>query len=92
MAGHEIGNQVLVHAVLLVQGEILIHKSVVDCVSGLAHPVQHRIGHMLRCDLQLSGDMELHQFLKESILLVCQEIVKANAAADEDFLHAGQLP
>ena len=48
VAGHEVGNQILIHAILLVESEILIYKTVVDSISGLAHPVQNRIRHMFR--------------------------------------------
>ena len=47
---------------------------------------------MLRSNLQLTGDMELYQLLEEGILLVCQQVVEADAGPDKDLLHTGDLP
>ena len=92
MAGHEVGNQVLLQAILAAQGEILLHKPVVHRISGLAHPGKHRIGNVLRGNLQLTGHMILHQLPEEGLLLLCQQIVKANAAADKYLLDPGDFP
>ena len=46
---------------------------------------------MLRGDLQLSGNVELHQFFKERVFLICQQVVKANTAANKNLFHAGNL-
>ena len=92
MAGHKIRYKVLIHAVLLIQCEILVHKLIVHRVPGFSHPVQNCIGHMLRGHFQLAGNVELHQFLEEGVLLVRQQIVKPDAAADEYLLHPGNLP
>ena len=51
MAGHEIGHQILIHAILLVQREILVHKFVIHRVPGLSHPGENRIGNVLRSNL-----------------------------------------
>ena len=58
-------------------------KLVVDRVSGLAHLGENRVGHMLRGDLQLTGNVVLHQLPEKGVLLVRQQIVEADAAADE---------
>ena len=47
---------------------------------------------MLRGDLQLPGDVVLHQLPEEGVLGVGQKIVKANAAANEDLLDPGNFP
>ena len=47
---------------------------------------------MFRRNLQLPGNVELHQLFEEGIFLVSQQIVKPNTAADEDLLHTGNLP
>ena len=91
MAGHEVGDKVLIHPILLVQGEILVHKFVVHGVPGLAHPGKNRIGNVLRGNLQLAGNVVLHQLLEEGILLVREQIVKADAAADEYLLNPGKF-
>ena len=36
--------------------------------------------------------MELDKLLKEGVLLVCQQIIKANTAANKDLFHTGNLP
>ena len=92
MAGHQVGNEVLVHTVLLVESKILVHKPVVNCISGLAHFVQHHIGYVLRRHLQLAGNVILHQFFKEGILFVRQQIVKPDTATDKYFFDTGDLP
>ena len=92
MAGHEIGHQILIHAVLLVQGVVFFNEPVVNRIFRLAHPAEDGIGNMLRRHLQLPGDVVLHQFLEEGVLFVCQQIVEADAAADEDLLHPGDFP
>ena len=91
VAGHEIGNQILLHAVLPVEGKVFLHKLIVDRILGLAHPGQNGIGNVFRGNLQLSGNVVLHQLLQEGILFVCQQVVKADAAADKDLLYSGEL-
>ena len=92
VAGHEIGHQILVHAVLLVQGEILVHELIIDGVAGLAHFGENRVGNVLRGHLELAGDVVLDQLLEEGVLLVRQQVVKADAAADEYLFYPGDLP
>ena len=58
---------------------------------GLAHHAQDLIGHVLRRDLQLAGDVIAHQLLEERIARVGQQIVEPDAAADKDLLDARQL-
>ena len=59
---------------------------------GLAHHAQDLIGHVLRRDLQLAGDVIAHQLLEKRIARVGQQIVEPDAAADKDLLDARQLP
>ena len=59
---------------------------------GLAHHAQHLIGHMLRRDLQLAGNMIAHQFLEKRVARVGQQIIEPDAAADEYLFDARQLP
>ena len=47
---------------------------------------------MLRGDFQLTGDVVLHQLPEKGVVLVRQQIVKADAAADEHLFDAGKLP
>ena len=91
-AGHEVGDQILVHAKFLVQRKILVHKFVVDGVLGLAHALEDRIGHVLGGDLQLAGDMVLHELPEEGVLLIRQQIIEPDAAAHKHFFHAGNFP
>ena len=92
MAGHEVGDEILIHAVLPVQGKIFFHKLVVHRVPGLAHPGENRVGHMLRGDLQLTGNVVLHQLPEKGVLLIRQQIVEADAAADEHLFDPRELP
>ena len=57
--------------------------------SGLSHAAQHRVGDVLRGDLQLTGDVVADQLPKEGVLPVRKKIVEADAAADKDLLHPG---
>ena len=82
----------MVHSVLPVQGKVFLHKPVVHRVPGFAHAAEHRVGYMLRGYLQLSGNVVLYQLPEEGVLFICQQIVKADAAADEDLLDPGYLP
>ena len=92
MAGHEVGDEILIHAVLPVQGKIFLHKLIIHRVPGLAHPGENRVGHMLRGDFQLTGNVVLHQLPEKGVLFVRQQIVEADAAADEHLFDAGELP
>ena len=47
---------------------------------------------MLRRNLQLAGNVVFHQFLKEGLVLVQNQIIVADAAANEHLLHAGNGP
>ena len=88
---HEVGHDVLLHALLLVDPFVFLHKLLVYGVRGLAHHAQHLIGHVLRRDLQLAGDVIAHQLLEKRVARVGQQIVEPDAAADEDLLDARQL-
>ena len=91
MAGHEVGDKVLIHAVLPVQGKIFFHKPVIYRVPGLAHPGEDGVGYVLRGDLQLAGNVILYQLPEKGVLFVRQQIVEADAAADEHFFDPGEL-
>ena len=45
---------------------------------------------MLRRHLELAGDVVLDQFAEERILLIGQQVVKADAAADEHLFYPRQ--
>ena len=92
MGGHQIGHHILLEPQLLVEPLILLEEPRIDLMPGLAHLVQHRVGHMLRSHLQLAGDVVLDQLLEKGIAGIGQQIVEADAAADKDLLDAGQLP
>ena len=92
MGRHEIGHDILPHALLLVDPFVFLHKLLVDGMRGLAHHAQHLIGHMLRRDLQLAGNMIAHQFLEKRVARVGQQIIEPDAAADEYLFDARQLP
>ena len=83
MAGHEIGQQELFFAVLLIERVILVHKPFIYRIFGLDH-----LGDVLRGDFQLTGDVVLHKFTEEGIIFVGGKIIKLNAAADKDFFEA----
>ena len=89
MGAHKIGHEILLFAELFVQRGIFAAEFFIDRVARLSHIAQDLIRNVLRRDLELAGDVVLHQFAQEGRILVGQQIVKADAAADEDLLHAG---
>ena len=90
MGGHEIGHHKLPHAHFPVQLLVFCGEPLIDRVLGLAHELQHRVADMLRGHLQLTGDMVFHQLTEEAVVLVRQQIVKPDAAADKHLFHPGQ--
>ena len=90
MAAHEIGHHKLLFSQPFVEMLVLGKKPPVHLVGGLAHHVQHRVGDVLRRHLQLAGDMVLHQLPQEGAVLVAEQVVEADAAADEHLLHPRQ--
>ena len=92
MGAHEIGHQVLLHAIALVQPLVLLLEPLVDLEMGLAHVVQHLRGAVLRSDLQLPGDVIAHQLGQELAVLLAQQVVEPDAAADEHLLHPRHRP
>ena len=90
VAAHQIGHQVLLLAQLLVDLPVFAHKAVIHAAVRLAHQLQHRVGDVLGRHLQLAGHMVFHQLTEEGFVLVAEQIVKADAAADKDLFHSGQ--
>ncbi len=90
VAGHEVGNQVLLLAAFLGQLEVFLTEGLIDVEVGLAHAPQDGGGAMLGGHLQLTRHVILHQLAEESIIGVGQEVVEADARADEDLFHLGQ--
>ena len=86
---HEIGNKVLLLLILFVDAAVLCPELFKHVEVGLAHVVQHAVHAMLGCHLQLTADVILHELCKKFAVFVLQHIVIADAAADEDLLHAG---
>ena len=90
MAGHEVGNQVLLLATLTAEVEIPLAEGLVDVEVGLAHASQNRGGAMLGGDLQLTRYVILHQLTEEGVVGIGQQVVEADARADEYLFHLGQ--
>ena len=91
MAGHEIGHQILLLAQLFIHGRELVHEPFIDLAIALAHHAGHPVGDMLRCNLELTADMMLAEFLQEFILGQ-QQIVKPHAGTHKDLLNTGKGP
>ena len=66
-------------------------EGVVDRAGRLAHGGQDRVAHVLGRQAQLAAHVVVDQLLEELVGLVGQGVVKADAAAHEDLLHAGKL-
>ena len=92
MGGHKIGHQILLLAILPVEGVVPLAEGLIDLDVGLAHVVQHLVHAVLGGHLQLTGHMVLHQLAQKGSRLVRLDVVKADARADEHLLHPRQGP
>ena len=90
MRGHVVGHEELLEPRLFVLRVVAAHELLVDRHLGLAHVAQHAGGHVLRRDLELTGDVMPDQLGQELLRLVGQHVVEPHAAAHEYLLHAGQ--
>ena len=83
MAAHQVGDEIL----LLAHGFCQLIKALLErliCFDmRLAHFIEHMIRAVLRCDLELSGDMIPHELAEKLVILVSHQIVIADAGADE---------
>ena len=86
---HEVGHHVLLLATRTRGLLELVDKALVDVVRGLAHHTQHVVAHVLGRQAQLARGVVFGQLADEGVVLVVQRVVKADAAADEDLLDAG---
>ena len=92
VAGHQIRHKILFLASLLAQLIELVLELIERLNGRLAH-VGQRVGcAVFGRDLELTGDVVLHQLFKEGIVRVGHQIVEPDAAADKDLLDAGQFP
>ena len=88
MRAHQIGHKILFTAQLFVDAGISLAELLVHLEGRLAHVVQGVVAHVLRRDLQLTGDVVLDQFAEERIVLFGHHVVVAQTGAHEHFLHA----
>ena len=91
VGGHEVGHEVLLLVVGLVELLISAPELFKDAKMRLTHVVQHRGHAVLRRHLQLAADVVLHQLAEKVLILVLQHVVIADAAADEHFFHLREL-
>ena len=90
MAGHKVGNQVLLLAHLAAQVKVLLAEGLVYAEIRLAHAAQDRGRAVLGGNLQLARDVILHQLAEEGIVRIRHQIVKTNARADKHLLDPRQ--
>ena len=88
MRAHQIGHKILLAAQLFVDAGIPLAELLVHLEGRLAHVVQGVVAHVLRRDLQLTGDVVLDQFAEERIVLLGHHVVVAQTGAHEHLLHA----
>ena len=88
MRAHQIGHKILLAAQFFVDAGIPLAELLVHLEGRLAHVVQGVVAHVLRRDLQLTGDVVLDQFAEERIVLFGHHVVVAQTGAHEHFLHA----
>ncbi len=92
MAAHEIGHQILLQAVALVQPPVFLPEPLVHLKMRLAHVVQHLRGAVFRSHLQLSGDVVSDQLGQKLTVLLTQQVVEPDAAADKHLLYPRHRP
>ena len=88
VGGHEVGQDVLLLADFLGVGVESAHELLVDGVARFAHHLEDRVGDVFGGQAQLAAHVVLHEFVEEGGVVVEQDVVEADAAADEDLLHA----
>ena len=92
MARDEVGDHVLLEAVLGREALEALDEGVVDLAARLAHHAEHRVAHVLGRQAQLAAHVVLEQLDQELVARVGHGVVEADAAAHEDLLDAGKLP
>ena len=79
MRAHQIGHKILLAAQLFVDAGIPLAELLVHLEGRLTHVVQGVVAHVLRRDLQLTGDVILHQFAEKGIVLIVHQIIVPHA-------------
>ena len=92
MAGHQIGHDVLLFPHLLIKTAVFFQKAAVNRIGGLAHHREHRIGDVLGRNLELSRDVMAHQLAQKGIVLIAEQVIEPDSAADKHLLDAGDRP
>ncbi len=88
MGTHQVWNQKLLQAQLVVQLLIFRAEALIDRVFWFAHAFQHRIADMFRSDLQLAAHMILNQFPEKAVIRIRQQVIKTDPGTDEYLLHS----
>ena len=99
MAGDEIGDELLLQSMLLIDLVENPFELLEQFEGGLAHHLQHVVLRMFRCDFQAAGNVSGNQLLRIGlsclfqvrILILVQQQVVTDPAADERTLDTGQL-
>ena len=79
MGADQIRHQVLVHPAGAVHLIITPGKCGVNAVGRFPQHTQYALRYMLRRDLQLPGNVMLHQLPEEGVVLVQHHIIEADA-------------
>ena len=85
MAGHQIGNQILLLSDLLGYAEKLLTEVLVYRKIRLSHAPQDRRRAMLGRHLQLPADVVSHQLYKKAVVGIQHQIIKPDTRADKDL-------
>ena len=91
MAGHEIGQKVLLLSRRPADCGKALPEGVQHLAGRLMHTLRHRPGDVLGSDLEVAGDVMAAQLLQIG-RTVGHDQVMPDARADEDLLDAGNLP
>ena len=88
MGRHKIRKCVLLLPRLFVARIEAADKFLIYFVARFSHIGKHTVRNVLRRNAELTADVILYQLGKERLVFIGQDIVKTDARADEDFLHA----
>ena len=91
MAGHKIGNEILLQPLFFGEAEEFFAEFIINCDIRLAHTGKDVRRAMLRGHLKLAADVVTYKLYKEAVVGVCHHIVKADTASDKHLLYSGDL-
>ncbi len=91
MAGHEVGNQILLFTYRFGDLKIPFAEPLVYGKVRFSHATENGSRAMLRGYLQLTADVVSNQLLEECFIFILKQIVKADSRSDKHFFDLWDL-